>query len=635
MQLSQSPNAPSIDPRPHDEASVRADAFAEILSYARKNPSKSNFFGNTLRCIARMFGSPYAALHVRLASEVIQDDCHTGPTDPSFWKGSLQQFLTEALAEPRSRARLLRAKTGSTKVAFLSTPIFDPAGPAIGAVAIVVTPVTEQDVAVRLASLEALARLASFTAEFLGVRDSHGVPEQRFQRTSFSVGAMARASSCATPEEFAFALTNELCNKLGCEQVSLSTVTRNHVRVLSISGMDTVPRQSPGVTALTAAMEECLDARTPIVVQRGGGWAADRPDTVYRLHKQWHAAVRGDAVASIPLSLDGNPALIVSMRRRADQPFEPEMIQELRAHLEPFAQAMRLTERANRGLWHHGTDRIREGVGALTAPGRPGVKIATAAALLASLAFFFGSVDYDLTVPCVVAPTHVRHVAAPFDSILGDALVVEGARVQRGDLLCQLDHRDLDQQRIELFAERAVLERTVDRARADDQPVEVQLALANQRLVQAKLDIIQRRIEQCAIRAPIDGVVVAGDLRKRVGSVFVRGEELFSVAPLDQWTIALEVPDSGSADLSVGLVGYFAGYARPEQAHTFTVTRILADAQNRDGRNIYIAEADVDAPSEWLRPGMEGVAKVHLGPRRICWIALHRFVDYLRLKLWL
>ena len=35
------------------------------------------------RAVARAFASPYAALYVRHAAQVIQDDWHTGPTDPT------------------------------------------------------------------------------------------------------------------------------------------------------------------------------------------------------------------------------------------------------------------------------------------------------------------------------------------------------------------------------------------------------------------------------------------------------------------------------------------------------------------------------------------------------------------------
>ena len=144
------------------------DPYARIVNLARSTTSRARLLTETVRCIVSAFASPYGAIHVRYASEIIQDDSHTGPTDPAFWKPSLQQFLTESLAEGRSRARLLKAKSGDTKVAFLSAPIFDPSGPAIGALAVVVTVVDESEWTARLSSLEALCRLASFCTEFIG-----------------------------------------------------------------------------------------------------------------------------------------------------------------------------------------------------------------------------------------------------------------------------------------------------------------------------------------------------------------------------------------------------------------------------------------------------------------------------------
>jgi len=36
---------------------------------------------------------------------------------------------------------------------------------------------------------------------------------------------------------------------------------------------------------------------------------------------------------------------------------------------------------------------------------------------------------------------------------------------------------------------------------------------------------------------------------------------------------------------------------------------------------------------EW-RPGMEGEARINIEHRRIIWIWTHKFIDWLRLKLW-
>ena len=125
------------------------------------------------------------------------------------------------------------------------------------------------------------------------------------------------------------------------------------------------------------------------------------------------------------------------------------------------------------------------------------------------------------------------------------------------------------------------------------------------------------------------------DLRKLIGSVVTRGDPFFKVAPLHSWTLELEVPESASANLTSGLGGFFASYAQPAQTGELTVSRVLPEAQIRRGNNVYVAEAEVVTPANWLRPGLEGVAKVHLGRRRVWWIVLHRAVDYLRMNLWL
>ena len=404
---------------------------------------------------------------------------------------------------------------------------------------------------------------------------------------------------------------------------------------MSISGMDTVRRQSPGVVHLRGAMEECLDAGTPIAFDRAGGWATDQMSQSYRLHKQWHTATQGDAVVSIPLREAERICAVISIRKRADAPLSSEQIDSVRERVEPFMPALRLTDRAARSFVRHARDSLGESIKAVMAPRRLGRKITVGLALVAVTWFAFGTVNYDLTVPCIVRPAQIRHVTAPFEGVLASASVLEGDSVRQGQVLCRLDDRDLVQQRTELLAELAVLERTKDRAMAESMPVEVQLALANQHLVQAKLDIVNQRIEQTVLRAPMDGVIVKGDLRKSIGSVVARGDPFFEVAPLGDWTLELEVAESASADLSTAMTGLFAGYARPDETHEFRIARVLAEAQIRQGRNAYIAEADFTAQAGWIRPGMEGVAKIHVGPRPVWWITLHRVIDYLRMSLWL
>jgi multidrug resistance efflux pump len=294
-----------------------------------------------------------------------------------------------------------------------------------------------------------------------------------------------------------------------------------------------------------------------------------------------------------------------------------------------------LAREANRGLFQHVKDSICGVARSLFAPGWYRRKVTAGIAALAVASFFFGSLPYRLTVPCVVTASKIRHVAAPADGILTHAHVVDGDRVRQGEVLCEFDQRDIEQELTKLNAELEVLEREEDRAMAADLPADVQLAQAKQQLLRAKIAIARRRGQRAVLRAPFDGVVVSGDLRKMVGGVVLRGEPLYQIAPLDQWRLELETPQSNINDLADGLSGVFLCYARPEEARAFSISRVLGTAQVRDGNNVFVAEADIRAVDDhWLRPGMEGVAKINVGQRRIWWLALHKIIDYARMGLW-
>ncbi len=126
-----------------------------------------------------------------------------------------------------------------------------------------------------------------------------------------------------------------------------------------------------------------------------------------------------------------------------------------------------------------------------------------------------------------------------------------------------------------------------------------------------------------------------GDLRPLVGGRLAQGTLLFEVAPAGAWALELDAPQRVLRDVHPGLRGTFAPAARPEQPQEFILARIGASAEARAGQNVYRLEGPLTTPPDWLRPGMEGVARIHVGPRRVWWVTLHRVVDWLRLHLWL
>ncbi|MGL6047526.1 MAG: hypothetical protein ACRC02_13800, partial [Vogesella sp.] len=57
-------------------------------------------------------------------------------------------------------------------------------------------------------------------------------------------------------------------------------------------------------------------------------------------------------------------------------------------------------------------------------------------------------------------------------------------------------------------------------------------------------------------------------------------------------------------------------------------------AQARDGKNVFRVEGVLATRNPTLRPGMDGVAKVHVGERKLVWIWTHSLFDWLRLNIW-
>ena len=57
-------------------------------------------------------------------------------------------------------------------------------------------------------------------------------------------------------------------------------------------------------------------------------------------------------------------------------------------------------------------------------------------------------------------------------------------------------------------------------------------------------------------------------------------------------------------------------------------------ATAEDGQNFFRVEARLERPSESLRPGMAGIAKIEVGRRRFFWIWTHGLFDWLRLWAW-
>jgi multidrug efflux pump subunit AcrA (membrane-fusion protein) len=127
---------------------------------------------------------------------------------------------------------------------------------------------------------------------------------------------------------------------------------------------------------------------------------------------------------------------------------------------------------------------------------------------------------------------------------------------------------------------------------------------------------------------------VSGDLTQAIGAPVKQGDTLFEVAPLAGYRVMLQVDERDIANVAVGQHGRLALAGFPGDRLELVVERITPVSKVADGRNYFSVEGRLANRPGVLRPGMQGVAKLDIGARRLGWIWLHRVVEWFQLRLW-
>ena len=160
------------------------------------------------------------------------------------------------------------------------------------------------------------------------------------------------------------------------------------------------------------------------------------------------------------------------------------------------------------------------------------------------------------------------------------------------------------------------------------------VAASKIRKAQAQMDLYLYMIEQARILSPSTGTLVEGDLKRQLGAPVKTGDVLFEVTPLESLRAVLHVAEDQIVDVQVDQEGDLATASYPGQRIRFEVERISPIAEVVNQENIFKVRVRLLDTPVWMRPGMEGVAKIDLGKRSYVWIWTRKIVNWILMKLW-
>ena len=443
------------------------------------------------------------------------------------------------------------------------------------------------------------------------------------ERTSGVLEIFRRVGTELDFEKACRIATDDLREFLGCGKVTVAFAQRGSLSVRAISGVTRVDPKSPAHQPYEAARHEAQSA-----AQRIDFTAGARPDGDFPAHEILQREMQAARLLTIPFAgnrgavllewsknhpPDANAALLID----ATAPFVPPLF-DLLHRARPNA-ALFAAQRA----WRRLTAQRRRAV------------LAGLATLIALLAFPF---HYTIKADCRLAPKSKRVIAAPFQSQLRKSVVQPGDTVQAGDALAELDNRELKLKEAELTAarERALKQR--DRAlRNEGEGADfsaAQVADFEARSVGEELELVRRKIALLDVRSPIDGTIIAGDLRRAEGQPVQQGQILFEIAPLDEMLVEIDVPDREISRVRPGQTARIRLEAFAGGRWQTALERVHPQSEQRESRNVFIAEAPIRTTALDLRPGMHGRAAIESDRRPLIWILGHRLWEWIVTTLW-
>jgi uncharacterized small protein (DUF1192 family) len=470
---------------------------------------------------------------------------------------------------------------------------------------------------------------AMLAADFSGSAPSaQPISDTLADMIDLSAEVMAQTSFSAA----ALSLVNGVTLKLAVVYATLGWIddTRG-VRTVAISQLDRFDRKSQQVQLIEEVFEEVRVQDHEMWESADGG--AVNPDTPLAQF----ASERGcRQVCALPMRDARGKMHAVLLCVFSDEIAEPPDMGPLLLSLDLMQPRLADLHWQQQGWPRRAGAGIRHAAAAVLGPEHVWAKLAGLLALVLLAYLFLGTWQHRIDASAQITTDSTRLVSAQYDGRVDKVLVTSGDLVKAGDVLLELDVRELRQQDAELQAEIRRIEAEVGKYRASESLSEMEIAQARLDQSLARRDRVAQYIAQSTALAPFDGVVVEGERKELLGAPVRKGEMLLRVAKVEDLYVTLLVAERDVRDVRPDAIGELLLLSHPDVAIAIQVTAIIPVAQlkGQEGNHFMVRAKLLQQPEPWWRPGMTGLGRIDVGERRVIWILTHKLIDNLRLMFW-
>jgi biotin carboxyl carrier protein len=382
-------------------------------------------------------------------------------------------------------------------------------------------------------------------------------------------------------------------------------------------------------------MDECLD-QVEAVGQAAWVQVPEPPDTPRPRLTLAHAALVQHpgsdliGVTSLPLHACGRRVGVLTLCWRDPQAlarFQPQTLQHQLALMVPWLDLLHRHEQplgtravqAVRHRWQR-SSRMRRGLG---------IGLAALAAW-----WLLWPVAHELGGRARLDGAQERSLSAPTDGFVQAVHARPGDRVRAGQPLLELAPQELEVDARRLESEVAQHQNAYMAALARSDRAQMGVHLARSDEVSAQLQLVRRELGRTRIEAPMDALVLDGDLTRSVGMPVRRGDTLMRLVPDGAPRVVIEIDERDIDAVRPGQAARLALSALPWEALALQVERVQPTARSVEGVNVFEVEARLLSEPGDLRPGLTGVARIETGRHSRLVTLAGRLGDWLRLQWW-
>ena len=426
-------------------------------------------------------------------------------------------------------------------------------------------------------------------------------------------------------------LSAQMGQMLGCDRVVIGLLEEGRIVVSSPRGNSFAGRRA-GYNQLTvAALEECVDQRKTVALPP----LEDSPLQITRAHRELAEKHGCDQLLSIFLADKSNDAIgAVLFERPPGHPFTPDLADLCQSLATVLGPLLREWRQGDLPLHSYALRRSRKFLNKKMGSGTRGRNAGIALLCCFLLFAVFARGDFYVSAESRLSGTSQRVIIAPFPGYVTKALKSAGDRVEKDELIAALDETELTLEQLSWSSRKNQAELEYRKAVAENLNAEAQIIKEQKRQAEIQLSLLELQRQRTIITAPINGLLVKGDLSQSIGAPVERGQILFEIVPENEFKIILEVDEKDISFVLREQEGSAVLNALPQQRFEFRVAKITPVSTAANGKNTFRVEGELQSGTERLRPGMNGYGKILVGRKPLIWIWTRSLLGKIRLWLW-